>query len=70
MDFNERILSVWQGTRTELARRAGITERHLRRLMRGHYKRGPQMSTIHALAGVLGVSPGWLAFGDGNGEGQ
>ncbi len=36
----------------------------VRRWLRGQSE--PSLDTLHALAAVFGVSPGWLAFGEGD----
>jgi transcriptional regulator with XRE-family HTH domain len=46
----------------EVARRAGITEGAVRSTEKG---RQPGIDTMEKLAGALGVSPAWLAFGIG-----
>ncbi len=46
----------------EVARRAKLTEGAVRSAERGTM---PSIKTAEALAGALGVSPAWLAFGEG-----
>ena len=47
-----------------LGRAAGISERHIRRLARGEGIEVCTLATVRQLAAVLGVAPGWLAFGE------
>lgn len=51
-----------------LAKKAGISPRQLRRLLNEEGKRGSRLDTIEQLAKALGVSPGFLAFGEENGR--
>lgn len=62
-----RIVLAEQGQhQAEIATAAGISDRHLRRLLdEGDAKRGASIGTIQALAEALRVRPGWLAFGEG-----
>lgn len=50
-----------------LAARSGVTVRTIYRL--GDLKVGPSLDTVTRLARVLGVEPGWLAWGEPK-EGQ
>lgn len=63
-----------KGDRTydELRRETGLGIRTLTRLARGEEpmspdrcKRGPTIETVERVARAVGVSPGWLAFGEG-----
>lgn len=47
----------------EVDRRASLTRGHTNAIERGVY-RSPQMDTVEALAGVLGVSIDWLMVKD------
>ena len=47
-----------------VARRAGVDYHTLRKMAQGQ-KRGGTVHTIERIALALGVSPGWLAFGEG-----
>ena len=46
----------------ELGRASGIVEGTIRAMERGTM---PQVDTVEAVAKALGVSPAWLAFGEG-----
>lgn len=46
----------------ELGRASGVVEGTIRSLERGTL---PQVDTLEAVAKALGVSPAWLAFGEG-----
>ena len=48
-----------------LARRVGLSERHMRRLARGEGCGRVSVELAAQLAAALGVRPGWLAFGEG-----
>lgn len=47
-----------------VAKAAGVQPFTLRQLREGR-KRGGTVETLRAVAEALGVSPGWLAFGEG-----
>jgi transcriptional regulator with XRE-family HTH domain len=49
----------------QIAEAAGVSRQTVLLIERGHNE--PLISTVEALAVALGVSPGWLAFGEGEG---
>lgn len=54
--------SLRGATLRELAQSAGIVEGTIRAMDRGTM---PQIDTLESLAKALGVSPAWLAYGEG-----
>ena len=60
--FRERLriaLNADPRTRPEIAKAAGYSAAHLRRLVSGA-RRAPTLELVDAMAGALGVSPAWL----------
>jgi transcriptional regulator with XRE-family HTH domain len=47
-----------------VARLAGVPRETLSRALSGLHKRGPTTETLAKIAAAVGVSPGWLAFGE------
>lgn len=60
-------LKVARGTKgvVEVAEAAGVDRTTLWRLEHDGPKGGPDLATVERLAQACGVSPGWLAFGEG-----
>lgn len=52
-----------------LADRSGVSSRHVRRLAEGDGDINCTLDVVQRLAHVLGVRPGWLAFGEGEIDG-
>jgi len=64
--LNDRLrLAIGSRPLDRVAREAKVDRQTLRAALRDDQKRGPTLDTIEALARVLLVSPGWLAFGEG-----
>lgn len=66
MDLRDRIEAARAARGVSIHRLAaasGLSRSGLRKV-RSPGKAGPTIDTIRRLANALGVSPGWLAFGD------
>ena len=50
-----------------IVRTSGVAARIVGRCLRGECKQGPTLETLVKLAHACEVSPGWLAFGVGDG---
>lgn len=48
-----------------LAKRAALTDRYIRNLERRGSTNSPTIGTVQRLAAAMGVTPAWLAFGQG-----
>lgn len=57
-----RVLKERGVTQEWLETEASLTKGHVSRILSG--KREPALHTVEAMARALGVSPGWLAYGD------
>ena len=66
-DFSTRLRDAI-GTRSlhHVERISGVNRKTVRVLLRGDRKLRGHVDTIEAIAKAVGVSPGWLAFGEGN----
>lgn len=65
-DFPRRLAAALEErglTQASLAHRAGVNPSSVSHWVTG--RREPDLDTINSVAGFLGVSPAWLAFGDG-----
>lgn len=68
MSIQERLRSLYAMTEadvTQVGRWAGLSYSHMSKLIRGERGLRPGPETIERVAAVFGVSPGWLAFGEG-----
>lgn len=66
-DFSSRLrAAIGDASLHRVARDAGIDRKTIRILLRGQRKLRGHVDTIEAIAKAVGVSPGWLAFGEGN----
>lgn len=66
IDFSRRLAAALDErglTQAVLARRAGVNPSSVSHWVTG--RREPDLDTINSVAGFLGVSPAWLAFGVG-----
>lgn len=67
--FAGRLRAAWlrtELTQSDLSRRVGMDPGYLSSMLSG--KRNPTIFIVQCTAQALGVSPGWLAFGEGDME--